>query len=218
MYSFFLGGLRLPVAPSKMSLKVSNKNRTIDLMNLGEVNILKAPGLSDISFEFLLPAVQYPFAVYDGGFVAPEQYLASLKKLKKDKKPFRFTVSRISPKGDFLFETNMLVSLESYSIVEDAQNGLDIMVSVELKEYKSYGTQTLKIEASASDSEPAKAVIEEKRPAKEPISQYTVKAGDSLWAICKKQLGDGSKYAEIAKLNGISNPSSIIPGQTIRFS
>ena len=33
------------------------------------------------------------------------------------------------------------------------------------------------------------------------ISEYTVREGDSLWAIAQQSLGDGNRYKEIAKLN-----------------
>ena len=44
---------------------------------------------------------------------------------------------------------------------------------------------------------------------------YTVKAGDTLWAIAKHFYGDGSKYTEIAKANNISNPDIIYAGQKL---
>ena len=43
---------------------------------------------------------------------------------------------------------------------------------------------------------------------------YTVKAGDSLWAIAAAQLGDGARYNEIKKLNGLTS-NTIHPGQTL---
>jgi len=46
---------------------------------------------------------------------------------------------------------------------------------------------------------------------------YVVKAGDSLWAIAEKYLGDGSKYKELAEFNGIKNPEEINVGQIIKF-
>ena len=52
---------------------------------------------------------------------------------------------------------------------------------------------------------------------KETPKSYTVVSGDTLWGICKKHLGDGALYPQIAKLNGISNPNLIYPGQVIRF-
>ena len=45
---------------------------------------------------------------------------------------------------------------------------------------------------------------------------YTVKPGDSLWAIAAAQLGDGSRYNEIKTLNGL-NSNTIYPGQTLKL-
>ena len=60
--------------------------------------------------------------------------------------------------------------------------------------------------------------VENKRPAAKQVPKtYTVQPGDSLWKICKKELGDGSKYLEIASLNNIANANLIQPGQVIRF-
>lgn len=33
----------------------------------------------------------------------------------------------------------------------------------------------------------------------------------------QKELGDGTRYKEIAKLNNISNPNKIYPGQVFRL-
>jgi len=47
---------------------------------------------------------------------------------------------------------------------------------------------------------------------------YTVKKGDTLWDIAKKQLGSGAKYKEIAKLNPqIKDPNRIYPGQVLKL-
>ena len=45
---------------------------------------------------------------------------------------------------------------------------------------------------------------------------YTVKSGDSLWAIAAKQLGDGSRYKEIKSLNGLTS-DTIHPGQILKI-
>lgn len=45
---------------------------------------------------------------------------------------------------------------------------------------------------------------------------YTVRRGDSLWAIAAKQLGNGSRYTEIKSLNGLSG-DTIHAGQVLRL-
>ena len=45
---------------------------------------------------------------------------------------------------------------------------------------------------------------------------YTVRSGDSLWAIAAKQLGSGSRYTEIKALNGLKN-DTIHAGQILKL-
>ena len=45
---------------------------------------------------------------------------------------------------------------------------------------------------------------------------YTVRTGDSLWAIAARMLGSGSRYAEIKQLNGLKS-DMIRPGQVLRL-
>jgi nucleoid-associated protein YgaU len=48
---------------------------------------------------------------------------------------------------------------------------------------------------------------------------YTVRDGDSLWKIAADQLGDGSRYPEIAKLNDdiLSDEDSLTVGMTLKI-
>lgn len=45
---------------------------------------------------------------------------------------------------------------------------------------------------------------------------YTVKKGDSLWAIAQKHLGSGTRYTEIKKLNGLIS-DLIYAGQVLKL-
>lgn len=214
MYNFFIDGFQLPVAPSEMQMKINNKNETITLMNEGEVNILKKSGLTDIEFEVLLPNVQYPFSIYLNGFKPATHYLEKLEQLKLEEKSFQFIVNRMMPSGKLLFDTNMTVSLEDYSIKEDAENGFDIVVSIKLKQYRQYGTKKLQIKADTK-----KATVQKTRDtsSKPKPKIHTVVRGDTLWAIAKRYLGSGARYPELAKLNNIKNPNLIYPGQVIKL-
>lgn len=228
MYNFFMDGVQFPVAPPELSTRINGRNETIVLMNDGEVNVIKKPGLTDIEFEVLLPNVKYPFAVYTNGFQPATFYLEKLEKLKVDDKPFQFIVNRMMPNGNLLFDTNMTVAIEDYEIIESAENGFDVTVRISLKQYKAYGNKRIVTKPATASSNASntsntattqKAVVEQKRPTtgKETPKTHTVKSGETLWAIAKKYLGDGSKYTELAKLNKISNPNVIKVGQVIKL-
>ena len=46
---------------------------------------------------------------------------------------------------------------------------------------------------------------------------YTVKPGDSWWSIAASQLGDGTRYAELAAYNGKKPTDTIYAGQAIKL-
>lgn len=218
-YEFYLDNMLLPIAPQKLSLKINNQNKTYSMINDGEINVLKSAGLTDIEFEFLLPNVKYPFAVYKSNFETADVFLEKIEKLKTDLKPFQFIVVRKKPNGNSLFGTNMKVSLEDYTIKEDAKEGMDIVVSIKLKQYKEFGTKTCNV---IIKQEVPKANLNNNRettnsPAPSQNQYYTVKKGDCLWNIAKKFYGNGSKYGMIYNANKskIKNPNLIYPGQVL---
>ena len=57
-----------------------------------------------------------------------------------------------------------------------------------------------------------------KEVAQENVVNYTVKKGDTLWAIAKQYLGSGTKYPQIAQENNIKNPNLIYPGQVFKIT
>lgn len=61
MYKFYFNKDILPVTPGAITTTFKNQNKTITLINEGEVNLPKAPGLTEYSFKFMLPWCNYPF-------------------------------------------------------------------------------------------------------------------------------------------------------------
>lgn len=218
-YRLFLDGTILPVMPEKVTVKINGNNEKVTLINEGEANILKSPGLTDVEFEAVLPNVKYPFAVYPDGFRPAKFYLDKLDRLQTEKKPFQYVVTRTDPAGNMVFDSNILVSLEKYTITEDASDGPDVTVKIELKQYREFKTKTCTIDISLPKP---KAVIQSSRPtsANAPSaggsSSYAVVRGDSLWKIAKQYYGDGGKWKTIYDKNKSvigRNPNLIYPGQ-----
>lgn len=217
--------LLFPVPPESININVKNQNKTISLINGQEINVLSSPGLREIEFEAMLPRVRYPFAQYEKNsnsgekstkFLSGDQrakhFLSELSKLKKSREPFQFIITRTSPTGEKinLGDTNIKVSLEDYTIKEDAQYGFDVMVAIRLKEYKAYGTKTYKKNKKIKPKGKS-------RDYKTMPKTHKVIKGDTLSKIAKKYLGDSSRYKEIAKLNKISNPNSLKIGTVIKL-
>lgn len=201
-----------PVTPEKISIKINGNNKTVNLINEGEINILKKAGLTDIEFEAEIPQVKHPYAVYKNGFKEAGYFFDIFEGLKTGKKTFQFIVCRKTPVGKKLLNTNMKVSLEDYKISEDAKNGFDFKVKFNLKQYRDYGTKTVNIKIAASKP---KASAEPKRetnnsPAPAAAQTYTVVRGDCLWKIAKRFYGSGAKYTVIynAKVKGIEGVGS----------
>lgn len=215
MYYFYMGSVLLPIAPEKFTWKINGANKTMTLINEGEVNFLRDAKLTDFEFDALIPAVQYSFAKYDGGFKSPAYFTSHFEKLKTDKEPFQFIIVRQMPNGKVLFDTNISVSLESYTIKEQAKEGFDLTVTIKLKQYKPFGTKIMKVSNN-------KATVTTQRqttnsPAPKTGTTYKVKKGDCLWNIAKAIYGDGSKYTKIYEANKdkITNPNLIYPDQIL---
>lgn len=214
-YMVFMNSVMLPVTPGKIEMKYKSNNKTVNLIDDGDINIPKTKGLVEISFEALLPRRKYPFS--SPIHLDPQVYLTGLEALKTLKKPFQFIVVRTLPKSWPLFPTNIKCVLEDYTVIEDSKNGLDVVVKIQLKQYKGYGLKEVKI-TETSNGNPTASVEPPRSAETAPAnSTHTVQKGESLWNISKKELGDGSRWKEIYNLNKdkITNPDLIFPDQVL---
>ena len=80
-----------------------------------------------------------------------------------------------------------------------------------------YGTTYQKLASYNGIANPNKINVGQKiRIPGSGVKAYTVKKGDSLWAIAAAQLGDGSRYNEIKVMNGLKS-DTIHAGQTLKL-
>ena len=208
-YEVYIDDMLLPIPPQKIPIKYPGQNETATLINGEEINITRPPGLAEISIDVVLPQMDYPCAMWDGSVEDAEEFISRLQDLKESGDTFEFIVIRDS------FDTNMDVTLEDYKVSDDVKEGLDLVVSITMKEARHYGTKIMNFAIVPEQPIPAAASPEPERPAARPqVKTYTVKSGDGLWNIAKKQLGDGNRWKEIHNLNldKISNPNLIHAG------
>lgn len=195
--------LRLPVIPSAFSISLPNQNTTVDITNIGEINLIGKTGLANITIDSFFPNQEYSFCLYNG-FSKPYECINLLKKWKESGKPIRLIITQ-SP-------INYAMAIESITYSEEDGTG-DVYFSLELKEYRFIKAATQQKQTTANGT--VISTPQTTRETKAVSTNYTVKSGDTLWAIAKRATGDGSNYKAIAEKNGIKDPDKIYPGQKL---
>lgn len=233
--------IEFPLAPKQFKTVVGNKNKTYELVSVGEVNVPKDIGLRTFTFEVLLPkndtlVTGAKYYVDDDEiknwtkmqFKEPIWYLNRLRELKAKKAPFFLIIIRQMRDGynndgcikiKQLFGGNLKVTLETYTVEENAGEEGDFWVSLTLKEYREVGVLK-KLENTGKVNDNGKTEIVENIDRKDTmtlVDTYTVQKGDTLWGIAKKQLNDGSMYSYLSKINKIEDPNSIKVGQVLKL-
>jgi nucleoid-associated protein YgaU len=192
--------IRLPVNPPEIEVEIPGQGKTYRIVKLGEINSIQTPSLSEISFESFFPAQRYPFVVGEE-LLEPSSYVEMIDEWRRSRKIVRLIVT------DGTVDINMLASIEDFTWREVAGAVGDIEYEMTLKQYRPYGPKLVQIKTQTqNDQTVAAAEKKETRPQTKPQPKvHVLKRGDTLWALAQKYLGNGSRWQEIARLNGIKD-------------
>lgn len=95
--------IRLPVNPETLEIKESGDGKSYSIIDLGEINSIAYPKLTEITIESIFPAQQYPFVlVEDGKLRRPFEYVELIKKWMVSRRPIRFVFSGVEYADDQL--------------------------------------------------------------------------------------------------------------------
>ena len=197
MVSMTIGGMSLPVLPEKIEVNQRSQNASYTLMDIGEITLIKTPKQRELRVSSFFPGENDAFR---DGAAAPGAYVGKITEFFNAKKPVGFVVKGIA------CGLSLSVTIESFSYYEQAGDTGTVYFTLDLKEYRAFGAQK-----SSAES------IKTRESGFAGPKTYKVQSGDTLWAIAKRLLGDGSRYTEIVKLNDIENPNLIYPGRVLRL-
>ena len=194
--------IRLPVNPEELEISTSQAAEKYTILKLGQIVIPTHMELKIYSFDVELPFCETHYTETMSDFKSAEEYLNIFETWRKALEPIRFMAGKvISGNAVSNDAINVAVLIESLIITEKAGEEQDKYVSFKLTEYNDYVVS--KIESSK----------------KNPSSKryYTVRKGDTLWAIAKKYYDNGASYTKIYNKNKdkIKNPNLIYPGQRL---
>lgn len=140
------GILQIPVNPESIRVRNSSNNRVVNVLGLGNVNVLRNPKLEEYSFECFFPKssgiytgksyIATPFLLGD-----PSTYINNIKDLMNQKKVVKFVVSDL--------DVNALVTIEDFEYVPTAGDD-DITYNMTLKKYQTYGIKEATINADGT--------------------------------------------------------------------
>ncbi len=208
MYMLYIDDVLFPVAPGKIVIETETDNNIYSLVDGNQIIRSGGCTLKKISFELLLPMKKYPFAYYEAKYCDGEYYVEHLSRMAEENVAVDFDLYRSFSGDDSVYLTSMKVLVEKISVIEDACNAPDIVVSVVLREYRSVESKIV--------TEKREQVIEREYNYEVPET-YTVQSGDSLWLISKRFYDDGSKYTYLAEINSIKKPYTIYTGQKLKL-
>lgn len=205
----------LPVNPPELIIKKATENKTIEIVKLGQINLLRGVKLAEMEIKSFLPVYSNaPYVLTKSRFKDPSYYVNFFEQIMADRNPVELSIGESSIA---ISTSKPWVSIESFEYERHGGDS-DVYYTLELRQYMPF--QAFATQLKLVDSEDGAVTVqkETQREVTQPAPKtYTVAKNDRLWDIAKKCLGNGDKYKEIASLNGLSNPSLIYPGQVLQL-
>lgn len=200
----------LPVLPGKIEVTGKGEGSGYEVYGLGQINVIKSPGLAEYSFEAILPAAGNPYPFITARYYyEPRYYVDLIEKWRQTRHPIRFVYTGPS------LQINTPASIESFDWSETAGENGDIQISLSLKEYRFYAARRATVtdgqvqqleppRANYRDFQPFYAVTEEK---------------ETLSNISQRVYGKPDYHAEIKRLNNLTDAAveKLFPGQILQL-
>jgi len=181
------GQYELAVNPSELRVTQESKDRTIDLLNVGEVNVPGNRGLIKVTVATFLPDTGSPF---NSGY-APESLVMALKKAKNGKKTVRIIISGT--------DVNTLFTVSSMDeIYKEGQ--ADVYVSWAFVESRELNTQ----QVASWVRRYTETGLCIRNTSNSIPKAVTALSGDTLWNMARRYYDDGDRWKDIAAANGMS--------------
>ena len=196
------GRLVIPVTPAKYTVGDGQKNKVVDITQVGEALVFGMPKARTLSFSCFFPSLthDYPFVV--GDYTDPAACVEKLTEWKASRKPVRVIITD-SP-------VNMQMGIMEFSYWEQ-DGSRDIYYTLNFMEYKE-----LNVPAANNDKPIDDATGLKVRPvdldAKIKEEQANVSKGKALFQkgcdvmdIAKKAYGDYTHWRRVIKSNNLKS-------------
>ena len=167
--------LRLPVLPSSFELAGTQNNTSVNIHNLGELNLKGKRNLYTISFDSFFPCQHYEFCRCKPKSI--ESYIKTLRTLFENNTTVHLIITES--------EVNMFCTIDSFNhgMSEKVQ---DVSYSLSFVEYRSVTEGTRVVKSTVSTTK---------------TTTHKWKKGDTWQKVTKKYLGSSKKWKTVKKNN-----------------
>lgn len=194
--------IRLPVLPSEIKINSSSIITSVNILRKGEVPIFTGANLQTGEISCFLPNQAYSFNEYND-IKNPFSLALKFKEWCNIGQIVRLVITDDKNK----FNINFRVRITDFEYGQRGGSD-DIDYTLKWKEYRPIIINKLNNNSNTNSTNKDKvdnSTTDKKEEQKQKT--YTVKKGDSLWAIAQKYYGKGSEYPKIKNANSSKYPS-----------
>lgn len=195
---------RIPSNPEEITRTDKTQIEQYRVLSGKEIPLSAGKKLAEYSFEAEFPCTERNYT--NGSFKDASTWEEMLRTWMENKTVVRFIASREN--GE---DVNMQAYITQVKAVEKAGEEGDKYLTINVLEYVAPQIRYVAVQNIRKQG------TTRTNPAASTGKTYTVRSGDTLWAIAKKFYGSGSQYPKIFQANSekIKNPNLIYPGQVL---
>lgn len=214
--------LHFPVNPrGEITCDTGSVTQTFDIIGLGEIVLPRGRTSVRFSFEGIFPGPARRNDSIAKDWRDPKELVGQLSAWRNQGVKLRLLVTETPINHDVYFDGDGSFQHRWLGGHGDCWYSLRFVEARELLIQTEAEAVTAASSASGAAGSSASTVGLKPRPAPAAPRTYTVKAGDTLWAVAKQQLGDGNRWREIYQNNVAvigPDPNIIRPGQVLRLT
>jgi len=204
--------IHFPINPERITCQTGNRIQTFDVIELGEISLPRGRVPTRFSFEGFFPGEARRNDPMVKSWRSPKELAGILSLWRNEGTKLRLLVTETPINHDVYFDGDGSFEHEWRGGHGDCWYSLRLIEAREM------------VIMAENEIRPSPTMVSStatSRPAPPTPKTYTVKSGDTLWAIAKKTLGDGNRWREIYQANANvigKDPNLIRPGQVLRIA